>query len=189
MAEVVAKLDEMGQAAWLAVMALGFVAFWPVGLSILAYLLWSGRMGRGCNSGWHSDGGSRWERKMARFQDKMERWQARSSGRSPDRSPYFDGGFDGQSSSGSFAPSGNLAFDAYRAETLRRLEEEQGEFKSFLDRLREAKDKAEFDQFMADRRNRPMPDAGAQTTNKGINQASNKGPGDYPFGEAPAPNG
>jgi hypothetical protein len=51
--------------------------------------------------------------------------------------------------------SGNQAFDEYRAETLRRLEEEQGEFASFLDRLRFAKDKAEFDQFMAERRQRP----------------------------------
>ena len=51
--------------------------------------------------------------------------------------------------------SGNHAFDEYRAETLRRLEDEQKEFASFLDRLRFAKDKAEFDQFMAERRNRP----------------------------------
>jgi len=38
---------------------------------------------------------------------------------------------------------------------LRRLEEEQKDFSSFLERLRFAKDKAEFDQFMADRRPRP----------------------------------
>ena len=48
--------------------------------------------------------------------------------------------------------SGNRAFDEYREETLRRLEEEQREFRDFLDRLRQAKDKAEFDQFMAERR-------------------------------------
>jgi Protein of unknown function (DUF2852) len=52
--------------------------------------------------------------------------------------------------------SGNWAFDEYRAETLRRLEEEQREFKEFLDRLRHAKDKAEFDQFMAERGRRPQ---------------------------------
>jgi hypothetical protein len=51
--------------------------------------------------------------------------------------------------------SGNRAFDEYRAETLRRLEDEQREFKEFLDRLRHAKDKAEFDQFMAERGRRP----------------------------------
>ena len=43
------------------------------------------------------------------------------------------------------------AFDDYREETIRRLEEEEREFKDFLERLRQAKDKSEFDQFMADR--------------------------------------
>jgi hypothetical protein len=52
--------------------------------------------------------------------------------------------------------SGNRAFDEYRTETLRRLEDEQREFKEFLQRLRMAKDKAEFDQFMAERRS-PTP--------------------------------
>jgi hypothetical protein len=47
--------------------------------------------------------------------------------------------------------SGNKAFDDYRIETLHRLEEEQREFKEFLTRLRMAKDKDEFDQFMAER--------------------------------------
>ncbi|SFG16325.1 Protein of unknown function [Palleronia marisminoris] len=46
--------------------------------------------------------------------------------------------------------TGNAAFDAYRAETIRRLEEEQAAFEGFLKRLREARDKAEFDQFMAE---------------------------------------
>jgi hypothetical protein len=61
--------------------------------------------------------------------------------------------------------SGNRAFDEYREETLRRLEEEEREFKEFLDRLRRAKDKAEFDQFMAEMRRRPetpMQGAAAQ---------------------------
>jgi hypothetical protein len=46
----------------------------------------------------------------------------------------------------------NHAFDEYRTETLRRLEDEQREFKEFLEQLRFAKDKTEFDQFMAERR-------------------------------------
>lgn len=58
-----------------------------------------------------------------------------------------------------FKSSGNSAFDAYKAETLRRLEEEQGSFEAFLERLRAAKDKSEFDQFMEDR----APKASAQT--------------------------
>ena len=48
--------------------------------------------------------------------------------------------------------SGNQAFHEYRTATLRRLEEEQREFREFLSRLRMAKDKAEFDQFMVARR-------------------------------------
>jgi predicted CopG family antitoxin len=47
--------------------------------------------------------------------------------------------------------SGNTAFDAYKEDTLRRLEDEQTSFEDFLQRLRDAKDKAEFDQFMDDR--------------------------------------
>lgn len=47
--------------------------------------------------------------------------------------------------------TGNSAFDAYKADTLRRLEEEQHNFEAFLERLRDAKDKAEFDQFMEER--------------------------------------
>ena len=47
--------------------------------------------------------------------------------------------------------TGNAAFDAYKADTLARLEEEQTNFEAFLTRLRDAKDKAEFDQFMAER--------------------------------------
>ena len=53
-----------------------------------------------------------------------------------------------------FSSSGNTAFDAYKEATLRRLEEEQDAFEAFLQRLREAKDKAEFDQFMDEREKR-----------------------------------
>ena len=95
----------------------------------------------GCTSG------ERWQRKMERMEEKMGRMRERMEG--------LAAGF------GSWGPpsSGNHAFDEYRTETLRRLEEEQREFRDFLDRLRFAKDKAEFDQFMADRRNRPHAQA------------------------------
>lgn len=49
------------------------------------------------------------------------------------------------------ASSGNATFDAYRGEMLDRLEKEQQNFEGFLQRLRAAKDKSEFDQFMEDR--------------------------------------
>lgn len=72
------------------------------------------------------------------------------------------------------ASSGNAAFDEYREETLRRLEDEQNQFEDYLDRLRQAKDKAEFDQFMEDRRSRPeSPDP--------------PGAPDVPEGPAPQP--
>ncbi len=46
----------------------------------------------------------------------------------------------------------SAAFEEYREQALRRLEEEQIAFKSFLDQLRLAKDRAEFDQFMTQRK-------------------------------------
>jgi len=47
--------------------------------------------------------------------------------------------------------TGNSAFDAYKSDTLARLEREQGEFEDFLARLRDSKDKVEFDAFMNER--------------------------------------
>ena len=110
-----AWLDERGKGAWIAAMVLGFIFIWPVGLALLAYMIWSKRMFSGnCAS-------------------KRTRHTAmRAASR----------------------PSGNSAFDAYKADTLRRLEDEQHNFEEFLKRLREAKDKAEFDQFMEDRAQR-----------------------------------
>lgn len=48
-------------------------------------------------------------------------------------------------------PSGNSAFDSYKSDMLKRLETEQAAFEDFLQRLRAAKDKSEFDAFMEDR--------------------------------------
>jgi hypothetical protein len=53
--------------------------------------------------------------------------------------------------------NGSSAFDEYRSETLRRLEREQGEFQEFVEHLR--KDKAEFDQFITERRTPSPPRA------------------------------
>ncbi|QRN79284.1 MAG: DUF2852 domain-containing protein [Nocardiopsis sp. BM-2018] len=102
-------LDGHGKGAWIAVMVLGFIVFWPVGLALLAYMIWGKQM----------------------FKGSCRKKSARS-GRS----------------------SGNMAFDAYKADTLKRLEDEQAAFESFLERLRSAKDKAEFDAFMDENRRR-----------------------------------
>ena len=69
--------------------------------------------------------------------------------------------------------SGNRAFDEYRDETLRRLEEEEREFKEFLDRLRQAKDKAEFDQFMAEMRGRRPPKTAPRRSRRAQRRPSN----------------
>jgi hypothetical protein len=79
---------------------------------------------------------------MERMQWKMERMK--------DRMERHGFGFGSPS-------SGNRASDEYRQETLQRLEEEQVEFRNFLERLRHAKDKEEFDAFMAQHKSRPTP--------------------------------
>lgn len=136
MLTITEKIDEIGKPAWIGLMVLSFVIFWPVGLALLAFLIWSGRMGhRHCREHWRS---RRWDRMM-------------KEGR----------GFWHQDE----PSSGNRAFDEYRADTLRRLEEEHREFQEFLDRLRYAKDKAEFDDFLASRRDTPpaAPESPAPT--------------------------
>lgn len=125
-----AKLDEWGKPAWLSLLVLASLAGWPLGLAVLAYLAGSGR---------------------------LRAWRAEMPGtwfnlRSPSSGPAWSGRAPW---SGRPASSGNRAFDEYRSETMRRLEEEQQEFQAFLDRLRQARDKAEFDEFMAERRRRP----------------------------------
>ncbi|EIE51874.1 hypothetical protein AL036_07515 [Salipiger aestuarii] len=113
-----AWLDQRGKFAWIVAMVLGFILFWPIGLSILGYMIWSNRMfGTAC-------------RKNRQFTRQTAR---------------YSHGFSAMRS------SGNAAFDAYKEDTLRRLEDEQKNFEEFLQRLRDARDKAEFDQFMNDR--------------------------------------
>lgn len=115
---------------------LGFILWWPIGLVLLAVMIWRKQMicGYYRHAGW--PGGAPWAGTA---------WKSWFNARQPS--------------------SGNHAFDEYRADTLRRLEEEQKEFAAFLERLRFAKDKAEFDQFMNERRNRPTssePPAGGE---------------------------
>jgi hypothetical protein len=112
-----AWLDDKGKGAWIAAMVLGFIFFWPVGLALLAYMIWSKRM---------------FSRPSCA--ERRAHHMARHCG-----------------SYAAMRPSGNTAFDAYKAETIRRLQEEQEAFEGFLQRLREAKDKSEFDNFMEDR--------------------------------------
>ena len=130
-------LDTPWHPGWIAVTILGFIIWWPIGLALLFFTLGSRRM-----SCWSNQ--DRWQNKMERMQYKMDRMRGRMERHG------FGFGFGPPS-------SGNRAFDEYRTETLQRLEEEQVEFKNFLDRLRHAKDKEEFDQFMAQHMTRPTP--------------------------------
>jgi Protein of unknown function (DUF2852) len=129
MRQTEAWLDRKGKFAWIAATVLGFVFFWPVGLALLAYMIWSKRMfSHSCHSG---DRRARWAAKMER--------------------KFADRGFPGDRSGYAYGGTGNTAFDTYKADALRRLEEEQEAFESFIQRLRDAKDKAQFDSFMDDR--------------------------------------
>lgn len=114
-----AWLDERGKGAWIAAMVISFIFFWPVGLALLAYMIWSKRMFSKCS-----------HRRSTETTAWKDAHYARRHG---------------------FSSSGNTAFDAYKAETLRRLMSEQEAFEAFLERLRAAKDKSEFDQFMEER--------------------------------------
>ena len=136
---IAATLDNLSRPAWIGLLIVSFVLFWPLGLFLLAYRIGSGRMG--C---WKHHGGREWRQHAREWRDQWRTWKREQRA----------GGYR------AYPSSGNAAFDEYREETLRRLEDEQQQFKDFLDQLRKAKDKAEFDQFMADRRRRdqgPQP--------------------------------
>ncbi len=141
MYHLAAHLDDLGKPAWIGLTVLSFLVWWPLGLVVLGFLIGSGRMA--C---WVQGGGGRWQRRMDRMQQRMSRMQAAAE--------RWGCGGGGGGGTRARSATGNRAFDEYRAETLRRLEEEQREFMEFLDRLRHAKDKAEFDEFMAERRHR-----------------------------------
>jgi hypothetical protein len=128
------RLDEYGKGAWIALTVLSFWVCWPLGLASLIFLSCSGRL-----RAWKHEARGRWQ-------------EAAANG---SRGCWGGGWHDDRHTSRS--SSGNVAFDEYRRETLRRLEEEQKEFQEYLDRLRAAKDKSEFDQFMTERRNGPAP--------------------------------
>jgi hypothetical protein len=118
-------------------MILGFVIFWPIGLAILAFKIWQHK------SGYRGDMTSA----------AQEKWrEARSAFRS---GPWGAPGFGGRS-------SGNMAFDEWRAaeiarldEERRKLEEAHREFSTFVENIRRAKDREEFERFMNERRSRP----------------------------------
>lgn len=109
-------------------MILGFVLFWPLGLAILAYIVWGDKM----------------TGNLATARDKMDSFGEKFSRKGR---PHYRA-----------QATGNAAFDEYRAAEFARLEAERrkldemrAEFDEFVDNLRRAKDQKEFDKFMAKR--------------------------------------
>ncbi|MCO5734633.1 DUF2852 domain-containing protein [Rhizobium sp. SSA_523] len=131
----------MNQSAWIrpdwtpatiALMVLGFVVFWPLGLAMLAYIIYGDRL-------------SDFKRNANERADSFFA-SCRRSNRRP---------------AGAGFATGNMAFDDWRKAELDRMEEQRRkldemrqEFDSYLRELRRAKDQEEFDRFMRERGNR-----------------------------------
>jgi len=118
-----------------ALMVLGFVFFWPLGLAMLGYILW------GEYFGGSADQAQRWMRKQ---KDWARSCRGRSSSFRTERHA-----------------SGNAAFDEYRDEQMRRLDEERKRldeevhaFHEYMANLHKARDREEFDRFMRERNSR-----------------------------------
>jgi hypothetical protein len=129
--------------ATIALMVIGFMVFWPLGLAMLAYIIWGDRL-----DGFKRDVNRATDGMFAgcrRGADKAHRW-------------------------GHGARTGNVAFDDWRekelerlAEERRRLDETLAEFDEYARELRRAKDQEEFDRFMANRsKTTPAPRASAK---------------------------
>ena len=115
----------------LVAMILGFIVFWPIGLAVLAFKFWQRK------TGYAGD--------LAEF--VQERWRR---GLAP-AGPFGP-------RAGAYRHTGNRAFDTWKASELERLEEErrkleaaQREFADYLEHLRQARDREEFDRFKSER--------------------------------------
>jgi hypothetical protein len=123
--------------ATIGLMVLGFFVFWPLGLAMLAYILFGERL-------------------------RAFKHHANESVDGFARSCRFGGGNWGGNGWGrhhyGHHSTGNMAFDDWRKaeidrieEERRRLDEMRAEFDNYMRELRRARDKEEFDRFMRDR--------------------------------------
>ncbi len=125
-------------------MVLGFIVFWPIGLAIVGYKFWQGRYG----------GPDLQTLATNKWQDARTMMSSNSS---------WGCGGAMRSASRFYTPStGNAAFDEWRTAELARLDEErrkldeaQRDFAEYVEAIRRAKDREEFERFMAERRARP----------------------------------
>ncbi|MGV1952002.1 DUF2852 domain-containing protein [Agrobacterium vitis] len=127
--------------ATIAMMVLGFVIFWPLGLAMLAYILW----------------GDRFRTSKRNANEAMDAMfsKCRGSRRSRNRNRFS-------------ASSGNLAFDEWRVAELERIEQERRkleemreEFEAYVLELQRAKDQDEFNRFMNQRNANRRDDRGS----------------------------
>ncbi len=131
----------------IAAVVIGFIVWWPVGLALLLWKLWRNRQG-------YTEDMVTAARVL--IEEKvMRKW--------PDVSRAFGSGSRAQSAARDWGftglrSSGNTAFDAWREGELARLEEErrkletaEREFADYIESLRRAKDREEFERFMRDR--------------------------------------
>ncbi|MFC0244746.1 DUF2852 domain-containing protein [Falsochrobactrum ovis] len=139
--------------ATIALMVLGFIFFWPLGLAMLAYIIWGDRL-----DGFKRNVNEKTDSVFSTFSNCCKK----------DRSPF----------SSSFGGTGNAAFDEWRKQELDRLDEERrkldearAEFETYAEELRRARDKQEFDRFMSQRR------AGASADNAPAPRKDNDGDG------------
>ena len=112
--------------ATIALMVLGFMVFWPLGLAMLAYIIWG---------------------------DRLDAFKADVNRATDGFASSFRKNRHGMRTS-----SGNAAFDDWRDAELSRLDEERKkldemrrEFDQHMRDLRMARDRTEFERFMADR--------------------------------------
>ncbi len=123
-------------------MVLGFMVFWPIGLAVLAFKYWQRKTG-GADLQTVATGAYQNARSaMSGFQANAPRaWAQQNWAR------------------GFTTSTGNAAFDEWKNAELARLEEERRrldnahrEFAEWLDTVRKAKDREEFERFMNERR-------------------------------------
>ncbi|KZL19484.1 hypothetical protein PsAD2_01762 [Pseudovibrio axinellae] len=120
----------------IALMVLGFVLFWPLGLAMLAYILWGDNM-----TGWKREAKCQWDR--SNLKNVMDGMQTTTR-------------------SGNAAFDDYREKELARLEEERKkLESMRKEFDDYMEDLRRAKDQDEFDRFMRNRHNRTgEPSAG-----------------------------
>jgi hypothetical protein len=147
---------------------LGFIIWWPLGLTILMWKLWRSKNGQPADI---IDAARNLEENVMRnWPEKARRWGCASRRHVEDAVPAGWGFTAGMRS------TGNAAFDEWRDAELARLDEERRkleesarEFADYVESLRRAKDREEFDHFMRERskhqdRNQQGPQAGNPAT-------------------------